>query len=363
MLTAALALAGCATGGPAPAPDARPAAAGPVSYPADGPCPPLAERARLSMPAVATSASSSWMYVAQARGLFAACGLDVEITQANTSAQTSAYLAGELPIAVVGGGTPGAIAATGRPLAVLAVLGNAPVFSMLARTPVTSAADVRGATIGVLSPVDGTNKVAHYYLGQQGVPAGEVTFAYLNTMPNVVAALESGAVDLAVLSAPSADIQEFRGMVRVADFHEAPIDNPANAVIAEPTWLAEHPDVAANLLRAVLAGVYQVQADPQAGSPVIAQALGIDPATPEGAAAMAGVQRTVHFAYRPVRDILTVDAPTVELFRSTAPPEIADRLRERDMTELLPTPDVGAGLAADGFAAHLERLYGPLPAG
>jgi ABC-type nitrate/sulfonate/bicarbonate transport system substrate-binding protein len=311
---------------------------------------------------VAQGAAAAWLYVAQAEKLFDQCSLDVEVTQAQTSVQTSSYLSGGLPFAVVGGGFPGAVAATGRPLNVFGVLGAAPVFSMLSRSPVQGPDGLRGKVLAVLSPVDSTYKVALYYLEQQHVRPDEVRFNFLNTMPNIAAALESGAADLGVVSPPTVEVLEFRGLTRLADFTDAPIDNPTQPIVGDPSWVDKHPAAAANMMRAILTSVYHIKRDPARARGAVAAALNLDANTKEGSIAIEAALRAAQLNYRPMRDIMSVAPATVELFRSTAPPDIAQRLAGKDMNALLPAHDLGAQLLQDGFLAHLEKLYGPLPA-
>ena len=56
-----------------------------------------------------------------------------------------------------------------------------------------------------------------------------------------------------------------------------------------------------------------------------------------------------------------VELILLNLFKSTAPAEVADRLADKNMADLLPATDLGAKLADEGFLDDLAELYGPLP--
>lgn len=351
-------LSACSSSGTA---DTRPPAAVSSAYPGDSPCPPLAQPVHLIQPVVSQSAALAWLYVAQQEGLFQKCGLDVQITQAQTGAQQSSYLAGDLPFADVGGGFPAAVAATRRPMNVYALLGNATVFSLIAQPGIHTPRDLTGKVIAVLSPVDSTYKVALHYLQQAGIDPKSVTFSFVNTMPNISAAVESGAAAAGVMSPPTADIVQMRGFARLKDFVNSSIDNPQLPVVGDPSWVAEHPNAAANMLRAIVAAVYLVKVNPEVTRKALTSELRLDPNTAEGKVGIDAALTGARQSYSSINDILAVNSRTVNSFKETAPPDLAGRLKSVNMDSLLPREDLGAILLKDGFVNHLAKLYGPLP--
>src|SRR3954451_17298493 len=85
------------------------------------------------------------------------------------------------------------------PLTVLAV-------SPLKRNRISSISDLRGATVGVISPGSSLHIQLSYMLKRAGVDPQEVSAVGLGSNAARLAALESGKVDAAVLSDPGATL-------------------------------------------------------------------------------------------------------------------------------------------------------------
>ena len=336
------------------------AAASHVAYPADSPCPPLAKTAKITLPLISPSSSASWLYYGLAKGIFKQCGIDVTVTAAQTSAQVSSYLSGDLPIAATGGGLPAVVAATKRPISVLGMLGKSAVFDLMGHSEVHGPDDLRGKVIGVNSNADSTYKVALFYLKKIGVRPNQVTFKFLDNVANVGTALRSGSIDFGVSTTPLSQILEGEGLVHVVDFSKEDIALPQQPIVAQPDWVADHPNVAANLIRAIVASIYQIKQNPEVTAPMLVKELKLDDSTAAGKKVVDGAVAAAYASYQSPEKILTVDKETVDLFLSTAPDDIAARLEGYDMTKLLPAVDIGAELRKDGFLDHLTELYGPL---
>jgi ABC-type nitrate/sulfonate/bicarbonate transport system substrate-binding protein len=332
---------------------------GPVEYVDQSPCPKLdGAPKKIIQPAIAASAALTWLYVGEDEGIFESCGLSLDVRELNPQTQVSAYVSGEMAnTAVTGGGLPATVAASGRPLDVLGVLIVQNMNFVVTRPEIKTAQDLVGKTVAALSPVDSTNKNMQYYLDKNDIDPSQVKFIYVNTVPNLVAALKSGSAVAAAISSPSAQIAEAAGMKIALDFSTTPDKAPALPIIADPEWLKKNPDVGRNMLRAIAASVWKAKTDPEAATNALINHLDLDPNTDIGKITIDASLEYIAKAYQPVADILSNDPQTLELFKTTASDEVQKQLGDKDMTEFAGT--LGKELEDGGFLDRLQELYGP----
>jgi NitT/TauT family transport system substrate-binding protein len=197
------------------------------------------------------------IYVAYEKGYYAANGLDVSTTGINSGTDIAVLTAtNDLQVGLSGIGPAfwNGIDA-GLPLKIIAPgheEGN-PVASplMISRKAcdegmITSVADLKGKRVSVNAP-GATEYWLDAALGTGGLTIADVDLQYL-AFPDAVTALDSGALDGAIIGEPLATQAEQQGILtRIAtDF---PVqDMQVTAVYANANWVAENPEAAAGFV-------------------------------------------------------------------------------------------------------------------
>src|SRR5579884_1091857 len=252
-----LAACGPASGGPAPgaagpaAPPAPPAATGqPEAGPTAGGTPVALERLRV--PFVAISVTQLPVWVAQEAGLFTKYGLEVSLEYIPTGATLiQTVVAGEADIGIAGSEAPISASLSGADLVIIAPTVDRLVFTVYARPDITEPSALRGLRLGITRIGSSTDFAARQWLRSLGLRYGEdVTLVQAGGQPELLAALQSGAADAAVLSPPT-DVQARRlGLRALADLSQLDIQFYQSSVVVTRKIINERPDIVRRFMRA-----------------------------------------------------------------------------------------------------------------
>jgi ABC-type nitrate/sulfonate/bicarbonate transport system substrate-binding protein len=152
-------------------------------------------------------------YLGQAKGLYAAEGVDLDLQVLPANTGIAALLAGQLDFTAAAGSAARATA-TGSPLKVVMGLIDQSDLSLLAGPETRSVADLRDKTIAITSVAGTPIQIGRRVIQAVGMnPDSDVAFVQTQTPPQTFAALTAGGVPAAVLSPP------FVGMAERAGFH------------------------------------------------------------------------------------------------------------------------------------------------
>ncbi len=148
--------------------------------------------------------------VALRKGFFREEGLDpVDVVTMGGDLQPVALQSGELDYAGAGG-TIGRAAVQGLPVKVILFLYERPTWSLVARPEITSAAQLRGKSVGVTRVGTSGDVGVRLAVAALGLnPEGDVT--PISVGIEVLQALVSGAVDAAILNADATAIARAQG--------------------------------------------------------------------------------------------------------------------------------------------------------
>ena len=227
--------------------------------------------------AVTMSMSVPW--IAQEAGLFQKHDLDFRLVYiVTTPLVTSAMLAGEGDVAVVGGeGVMRAFVQGATDFVFVGGIKNVLTNSILARPAIKEAKDLKGKRIGVARI--GTNP--HYFavqaLRQKGLdPTREVTFIQTGGAPDTLAALVSGAVDAAVLTAPTDARAMAQGFHAVVSVRDARLPYVATAIVTRRSTAQKRPAAVGQFMHVMAEGMKILQTDKEFTFRVLAQKMRID---------------------------------------------------------------------------------------
>lgn len=166
-------------------------------------------------------AAYSDLYVCEDKGVFKKNGLDVKLTQLNSSSQLLAALSSNS--VQIGAGVASSTAAgilKGVDLRYVAL--PLPVYYLeMWGKPDLSAENMKGKKIGLSSPGSLGDAAFHAWTKDKGLD-GQVQPVYLKSIPGEVAALQQGAVDAIVTQPPNGTQTRDKGFKKVMDFTKYP---------------------------------------------------------------------------------------------------------------------------------------------
>ncbi|HLH22143.1 MAG TPA: ABC transporter substrate-binding protein [Chloroflexota bacterium] len=272
MLASLLALA-CAPAGGAPAPAAPAAPASAPSAPsAAAPAAPTAA-APEHLKVIYSSLSGSYMplWIAVDQGLFRQQGLDPELVliESGTTA-TQTLVAGEAPLANVGAAAViGAMVGGFDGLYVQATV-QVPPLALFTQPNLNAPDGLRGARVGVTRFGSSTDVVGRRLLRRWDLdPERDVAMLQLGGVPELLAGLQSGAVDAAVLSDPTSLAAAKLGFRQAADGATLNIPYMHLGTVVPRGVLASRPDLIRRYLLAYQAGLDRFFADAALGEKVL----------------------------------------------------------------------------------------------
>lgn len=204
----------------------------------------------------APSKSLSWfpIHLAREKGFYAAEGLDVDYVIMKPQVAMQALIAGNVGYTTALGSTIRA-AFRNVPLRVVMTIADKPLFALIARPGISSVEELKGKLLGISSFGASTDTYARALLRRYKlVPNQDVKIIALGGGTNRIAAMETGAVDAALIEAPYNVMLErkgFRKILFVGDLIPSPLAGFGTGV----EKIQKQPDEIQRLVRATLRGI------------------------------------------------------------------------------------------------------------
>ena len=230
-----------------------------------GPCVPLilclgfaklsissaAERVRFAVPTVAVMYAPIYLGIHQ--GIFAAEGMELEMSSMRTDLAIAALGTGDLDYIAHGGAALRA-AAQGFPLKLVFALDHKAPFWLVARPEIENLNMLKGKKIGVSFPGDTPQLVLKRFLRRQGIdPDREVSYVAGQFSATTLQSLLAGALDGAVLAPPFNVLAEEKGLRVLSFLGEAvPDATTANGIVTSDRKIKSQPDQVRRMVRASL---------------------------------------------------------------------------------------------------------------
>jgi ABC-type nitrate/sulfonate/bicarbonate transport system substrate-binding protein len=196
-------------------------------------------------------------------GYFAEQGLDVELRYVATATTlTPALLAGEIQVALVGGGEIVQATLAGGDLVLVGSLVPVLVFSLYGAPTLTGLDDLAGKRVAVTRFGTATEFAAREALRRANLePGRDVALLQAGGVPEALAALQAGGVEAAVLSPPTTLRAREAGLRELIDLGAAGVPYLQTAVATSQRQLAENPEALRRFLRALADGIARAQSD------------------------------------------------------------------------------------------------------
>jgi NitT/TauT family transport system substrate-binding protein len=143
-------------------------------------------------------------YIGITKGFFAAAGIRVEPIFAQSSTAIAQQVAAGSINLTVGSGLVDPIRAIekGAPIAIWRIDMQAPPYALLAKASIKSIGELKGKTIIIGGAKDITRIFVERMLAPNGIKPGEVDYVFAGATSARLSALQSGAVDAALLTSP-----------------------------------------------------------------------------------------------------------------------------------------------------------------
>jgi NitT/TauT family transport system substrate-binding protein len=212
-----------------------------------------------------TTASPSHLpiWVAKDAGFFEKAGLNVEVVQVRGgSLITLAIITGDLPFSGAGAESVVAARAAGGDVVLLACPVDADPVYLITRPEIKSAQDLKGQA----SAVTRYGSTTHFYLRAAlkhvGLnPERDMTILQLGAGPEMVVALDRGAIAAAALTTRYAIPFLQRGWPVLVDLSTTDLVYPSSCVTSSRAFIKAEPKTTHEFLRAYVAGIHLIKKD------------------------------------------------------------------------------------------------------
>jgi len=193
---------------------------------------------------VGSASANLWpVMVGEKKGFFAAEGIKIDMVFVQANAGVIQQLTVDAVNLSVGSGLVDPIRAVdkGAPVAIARIEMQRPPYTLLAKPAIKTIKDLKGKIVSVGGAKDITRIFFERMLAPSGVHPKDVDLIYAGATSARLQALQSGAADAAILTAPynfHAEAAGFTNLGRTADV----LDMPFSGVSANRNWARSHKD-------------------------------------------------------------------------------------------------------------------------
>jgi NitT/TauT family transport system substrate-binding protein len=235
---------------------------------------------RLRIPYSTPTGGHVTLWYAVASGLLAQRGLDVESDYVpNSTVLTQGLMAGEYQLASSSQEATVSANLAGSDVVLIAAGVDRLGFAVDARPGLTAPVALRDGRLGITRFGTGTEFAARSWLPRVGLtPERDVTLVPVGGQPELWAALQSGAIDAAVLGSPLTGLARQGGYPELVDFSTLDVPFHVQAMVSTRRYLAEEPAVIRAFLEAYAESIARLRQDPATARASLARFTGVDDA-------------------------------------------------------------------------------------
>lgn len=189
------------------------------------------------------------LYIGIDRGFFTAKDLAIDLFFAHSSASVIQQVAaGSLDLGDTGALDPVRAIDQGADVAILCIQASPPPYGLVAKPSIKNVHDLKGRLIAVGDTTDIARDYLDGILVGNGMADGDIDPLPSTSTSARLAALESGAVDAAVLSAPALFRAQSDGFPLLALASDYVKGFPFEAISINRPWALAHPDIVKRFL-------------------------------------------------------------------------------------------------------------------
>lgn len=222
---------------------------------AGGPLQAQTARTRLRIAVSTTEPHNTPLWVGKDKGFFDKYGLDVQMVFVSGGSLVSQMLAaGEIQIAAAAPASLVNLIAGGEKIVMFLGVSNTSPFTLVTQPNIRKAADLKGKRLGT-ARFGGSSyisaMIALNYL-RLDLRRDKITLMQTGLDPERVAALESKAIDAAMLQRLATKMMVGKGYYPLLDLNKAKIPYQNTGLAARKDFIAAHPTVMENFVRATV---------------------------------------------------------------------------------------------------------------
>jgi NitT/TauT family transport system substrate-binding protein len=213
---------------------------------------------RINVAYSSISGNMAPLWVTQEKGFFRKHGLDVQailIESGTTTAQ--ALVGGDISFASLAG--PAVIQSNLRGADVVMIAGvvNTLTFQLYTERGISRPDQFKGKAVGVTRYGSATDFAMRYALDKYGLDAGkDVAVLQLGNVPALLAAMEAGKIQGAMLSAPTSLRAKKLGFPMLADLQMLGLEYQHTSIATTRNLIKSKPDLARDFMNAFVEGIH-----------------------------------------------------------------------------------------------------------
>jgi NitT/TauT family transport system substrate-binding protein len=218
---------------------------------------PLAAQDKLRVGLSSVSATNGSIWVAEDKGLFRKHGVDVEVIVVGGGGArvVSALVAGDLHFSVGGGEGSVRSQLRGADTVIAASSLSKGLQRIMARSEIKSYQELKGRKIGITQYGSAAHLVLLLMLKKWHMGTEQVQILQVGSSPAMLASLDKGGIDAAVLTLPTFFVAEDRGYRIVGDPATMDIFYLQNTLESTRTFLRANRDRALRFMRGYIEGI------------------------------------------------------------------------------------------------------------
>ena len=237
-----------------------------------------ADRLRIGLSSFTPINAALW--IAEEKGLFKKYGIDSEVVLIGgaSAGGVSSLIAGDVQF--LGGGGGGVISAGlgGADVIMIGSIVNKGVQRVVARSELKRPEDLRGKKIGITRLGAASHLVLLIMLRGWNMTPNDVQTLQIGSSPAMMAALEKGGIDAAVLTEPTFFFADDQGYRTLADLADMDIYYLHSMIDTTRAYLRTHRDVALRFMKGYVEGIAYFKKNRKESIDVLAKKLRTAPA-------------------------------------------------------------------------------------
>ena len=219
--------------------------------------PPLAAQDKLRVGLSSVSATNGSIWVAEDKGLFRKHGVDVEVIVVGGGGArvVSSLVAGDLHFSVGGGEGSVRSQLRGADTVIAASSLSKGLQRIMARPEIKTYQELKGRKIGITQYGSAAHLVLLLMLKKWNMRTDQVQILQVGSSPAMLASLDKGGIDAAVLTLPTFFVAEDRGYRIVGDPVTMDIFYLQNTLESTRSFLRKNRDAALKFMRGYIEGI------------------------------------------------------------------------------------------------------------
>lgn len=233
------------------------------------------DKVRMGLSSVSALHSAVW--VAEQKGLFRKHGIETEVivTGQGGTAGIGALLANDIQMASSAGDVLVAAALRGGDTVMVAGVVNKGLQRIVTRPEIKTPADLKGKRIGVTRIGAVSHSVLLMMLQRWKMSVSDVQVMQVGSSPNMLAAMDKGGLDGAVLTIPSMFVAEDRGYRTLLDMADTDIYYLHTMIATTGAYIKSNRDKVVRFLRGYVEGLAYVKHNKKESMEVVKKKLRI----------------------------------------------------------------------------------------